>query len=113
MPLLWVFGSRNDIFLWLTGWNFGTFNVFHRWVARVATVQVIIHSVAYTVSALKSMCGVSGIFKAQLLIGFVDGGAAQLASSFKEEYWYTGVMVSKDDILFPVASFVGYWSEKG
>lgn len=51
---LWAFAGRNDIFLWLTGWNYGTFNIFHRWIARVATVEVIVHSVAFTVLGLMS-----------------------------------------------------------
>lgn len=33
----------------LTGWHFGTFNNFHRWIARVATLQAVIHSIGYTV----------------------------------------------------------------
>ena len=48
MPILWVFAGRNDIFLWLTGWSFATYNSFHRWVARIVIVQVIIHSIGYT-----------------------------------------------------------------
>lgn len=48
-PLLWIFGGRNNIFLWATGWNFATINLFHRHVARVATVQGVVHSVLYTV----------------------------------------------------------------
>lgn len=48
LPILWLFAGRNDVFLWLTGWNFGTFNMFHRWVARVSTVEAIVHSIAYT-----------------------------------------------------------------
>ncbi|PHH51000.1 Ferric reductase transmembrane component 3 [Ceratocystis fimbriata CBS 114723] len=47
-PLVWVFGLRNNLLLWLTGWDFGTYNNFHRWVARVATAQAVIHSVGYT-----------------------------------------------------------------
>ncbi|EKV18859.1 FRE family ferric-chelate reductase, putative [Penicillium digitatum PHI26] len=49
LPLLWLFGGRNNIFLWSTGWSFATFNLFHRHVARVATVQAIVHSVLYVV----------------------------------------------------------------
>ncbi|KAH8602445.1 ferric reductase like transmembrane component-domain-containing protein [Bisporella sp. PMI_857] len=49
LALIWVFGIRNSSLLWLTGWDFATYNNFHRWVARVATVQAVIHSVAYTV----------------------------------------------------------------
>ncbi|RAR08078.1 ferric-chelate reductase [Stemphylium lycopersici] len=53
-PLVWLFGMRNDVLIWITGWGFGTYNAFHRWVARVATVQAVIHSVGYTVMILES-----------------------------------------------------------
>lgn len=33
----------------LTGWDFGTFNNFHRWIARIATLQAVVHSIGYTV----------------------------------------------------------------
>lgn len=39
--------------MWLTGWDFGTYNNFHRWVARIATLQAVIHSVAYTILILR------------------------------------------------------------
>jgi hypothetical protein len=32
----------------VTGWGFGTYNAFHRWVARVATLQAVVHSLGYT-----------------------------------------------------------------
>lgn len=48
-PIIWLFGMRNNVVLWLTGWDFGTYNNFHRWVARVATLQAVIHSIGYTV----------------------------------------------------------------
>ncbi|CAK7237864.1 hypothetical protein SBRCBS47491_010180 [Sporothrix bragantina] len=48
LPLLWIFSGRNNIFLWLTGWSFGTFNIFHRHIARIATLQGIMHSIGYT-----------------------------------------------------------------
>ncbi len=47
-PLVWLFGMRNDALMWLTGWGFGTYNAFHRWAARVATVQAVVHSIGYT-----------------------------------------------------------------
>jgi predicted ferric reductase len=53
-PLVWLFGMRNDALMWLTGWGFGTYNAFHRWVARVATLQAVIHSIGYTVMILES-----------------------------------------------------------
>ncbi|KAH9866794.1 hypothetical protein J1614_008487 [Plenodomus biglobosus] len=53
-PLVWLFGMRNDVLLWLTGWGFGTYNAFHRWVARVATFQAVVHSIGYTVMIIES-----------------------------------------------------------
>ena len=47
--MLWLFGLRNNIFIWATGWNFRTFNIFHRHIARVATIYAIVHSIGYTV----------------------------------------------------------------
>lgn len=40
---------RNNLLLWMTGWDFATYNNFHRWVARVSTVQAVIHSLGYTI----------------------------------------------------------------
>ncbi|KAF2265258.1 hypothetical protein CC78DRAFT_515778 [Lojkania enalia] len=47
-PLIWLFGMRNNFLLWLTGWSFGAYSNFHRWSARVATLQVVVHSIGYT-----------------------------------------------------------------
>lgn len=58
-PLVWLFGMRNDFLLWVTGWGFGTYNAFHRWAARIATVQAVVHSVGYTVMIWKSKYTVS------------------------------------------------------
>ncbi len=53
ISLFWLFGSRNDVVMWLSGWSSATFNVSHKWLARIATVQAIVHSVGYNVGTLK------------------------------------------------------------
>jgi hypothetical protein len=53
-PLVWLFGMRNDVLMWLTGWGFGTYNTFHRWAARVATLQAVVHSLGYTFMIMDS-----------------------------------------------------------
>ncbi|KAL2402655.1 Ferric/cupric reductase transmembrane component B [Exophiala dermatitidis] len=73
LPILWMFSGRNNIFLWLTGWSFSTFNIFHRHVARIATLQAIVHSIAYTA---------------------MEANFHQLAESWKEKYWYMGGMAT-------------------
>jgi predicted ferric reductase len=49
LPLIFLFAGRNNIMMWITGWSFDTFNVYHRWVSRMMTIHAIIHSVGYTV----------------------------------------------------------------
>ncbi|KAJ5578796.1 uncharacterized protein N7459_007760 [Penicillium hispanicum] len=53
LPLLWLFGGRNNILIWATGWSFARFNIFHRHVARVATLQGVAHSLLYFVIYLR------------------------------------------------------------
>ncbi|KAJ8115034.1 hypothetical protein ONZ43_g4761 [Nemania bipapillata] len=43
-----LFAGRNNLLINLTGWSQTTFLTLHRWSARVATVQAIVHSIAYT-----------------------------------------------------------------
>ncbi|PYH42285.1 ferric reductase family protein [Aspergillus saccharolyticus JOP 1030-1] len=47
IPLLWLFAGRNNIFIWATGWSFATFNLFHRHVAWIATIQAVAHTSLY------------------------------------------------------------------
>lgn len=48
VPIVFLFGGRNNFFMWLTGWSFDTFNVYHRWVSRVMVLYAVIHSVCYS-----------------------------------------------------------------
>lgn len=43
---------RDNVLKWLTNWNFSTFSNFHRWVARVATLETVVHGAAYTLVAI-------------------------------------------------------------
>ncbi len=48
-PLIFLFAGRNNVLLWLTNWSHSTFMVLHRWVARVFTLQVLLHSIVAVV----------------------------------------------------------------
>lgn len=48
MALATLFAARNNPLLYLSGWDQTTQLTFHRWAARVAILQAIIHSVVYT-----------------------------------------------------------------
>ncbi|KAJ2992259.1 hypothetical protein NUW58_g2225 [Xylaria curta] len=45
-----LFAGRNNILIGITGWSQTTFLAFHRWAARVATLQAIVHSIVYTLA---------------------------------------------------------------
>lgn len=44
-PLVILFAGRNNILLWLTNWSHSTYLLLHRWVARILTLQVLLHSI--------------------------------------------------------------------
>ena len=71
-PLIWLFGMRNNALLWLTGWDFGTYNNFHRWTARIATVEAIVHSIGYTILVCR------------------DGGWSEFLIWWQLFWWWTG-----------------------
>ncbi|PRT52875.1 Ferric reductase transmembrane component 3 [Wickerhamiella sorbophila] len=45
IPLFVLFGMRNNILIWATGWSYQRFNVFHRAIARISYTLLIVHSV--------------------------------------------------------------------
>ncbi|KAK9467087.1 ferric reductase NAD binding domain-containing protein [Lipomyces arxii] len=51
-PFLILFGGRNNFLIWLTGWSFQSFMLYHRWIARVMYVNAVLHSVGYTAYGL-------------------------------------------------------------
>lgn len=48
LPFIWLFAGRNNVLIWITGWQFEIFNIWHRWIARMFLVDVLVHSAAYT-----------------------------------------------------------------
>lgn len=50
VPLLVLFGGRNNIMLFSTGWSLDIFNVFHKWISRGAIINLIIHGVAFSIN---------------------------------------------------------------
>lgn len=47
IPLLFLYAGRNNVLLWLTNWSHSTFLLLHRWVAWIATLQAVLHSLIY------------------------------------------------------------------
>ncbi|KAL4760552.1 ferric reductase family protein [Aspergillus foveolatus] len=74
LPFLWLFGGRNNIFLWATDFNTQSFNIFHRHVAWACTLLAIVHSINYSV-----------------VFAYYEG---RWDSVWKQEYWYMGVVAT-------------------
>jgi len=50
MSIAILFAGRNNILIALTGWSQTSFMILHRWTARVASVQAVVHSICYTLA---------------------------------------------------------------
>lgn len=72
-PLIFLFSSRNNILLWLTNRPHSTYLLLHRWIARVFTLQAILHSIL------------------GLRLYLVDG---YYASSHNTPYWRWGIVAT-------------------
>ncbi|KAK6382826.1 hypothetical protein LTS17_003495 [Exophiala oligosperma] len=83
IPLLILYAGRNNVLLWLTNWSHETFLLLHRYVATIATLQAIIHSLIY------------------LRIYVVNGNHS---SESKLSYWYWGIIATIGmSILLPMS----------
>jgi hypothetical protein len=50
MSIAILFAGRNNLLIVWTGWSQTAFLTLHRWAARVATLQAVVHSIAYTLA---------------------------------------------------------------
>ena len=44
-PLLILFSGRNNFLQWITNWPHSTFILLHRWIARLFTLQALLHTI--------------------------------------------------------------------
>lgn len=73
IPIIWIFATRNDPFLWLTGWSYASFSQFHRWAARTATLLAIAHGAGYSI---------------------IDSWEGEYQGAWTKEFYYCGAIVS-------------------
>ncbi|KAH8711913.1 ferric reductase-like protein transmembrane component 4 [Phaeosphaeriaceae sp. PMI808] len=83
LPLVFLYASRNNLLLWLTNWSHSTFLLLHRWVASIATLQAILHSIIYLHKYIK---------------------VGTHATTSKLPYWYWGIVATLGmTVLFPTS----------
>lgn len=54
MPLVFIFGLRNNPFCFLTGLSQSTFITYHKFIAIIMCIEAMVHSAVWTVYAMKS-----------------------------------------------------------
>lgn len=110
-PLIWLFGGRNNILLWATNWSRSTFLVLHRWVARIFTLQVLLHSIIAVIlykaegtynDAVKSPYWIWGIV-ATLCCVILTFGSGLYIRNYAYEFFLL------KHILFSVLLIIGCW----
>lgn len=65
-----LFAGRNNILIAVTGWSQTTFLTLHRWAARVATLQAVVHSIAYTLAYFEPESGGAATYAAEAAKAF-------------------------------------------
>ncbi|PBP22566.1 ferric reductase like transmembrane component [Diplocarpon rosae] len=78
MSMAILFAGRNNLLIALTGWSQSTFLTLHRWTARVATVQAVVHSIVYTLQYFEPAMG----------------GAKAYAAKAAETFYWVGIMAT-------------------
>ncbi|KAK9374021.1 ferric reductase like transmembrane component-domain-containing protein [Lipomyces chichibuensis] len=99
IPLLFLFGGRNNIMIAVTGWSHETFNMFHRWIGRMMFFQSLVHGVGFT--SYYIMDGGYEIYYYNMyqpnlwgIIILILAGAIMLQAAYPfRHYWYETFLV--------------------
>ncbi|KKY39820.1 putative ferric reductase transmembrane component 4 [Diaporthe ampelina] len=78
MSIAILFAGRNNPLIPFTGWSQSTFLTLHRWAARIATLQAIVHSIVYTMAYWQP--------------GYE--GASAYAAKAAEPFYYWGIIAT-------------------
>lgn len=89
IPILILFASRNNIFQWLTGWSYATFQHYHRHVSIICVLEAFVHSVCYTIKFVKKP------YSAHLY-----------AVESAKAYWWWGVIATISCCLIPPSAIL-------
>ncbi|KAF2664574.1 ferric reductase-like protein transmembrane component 4 [Microthyrium microscopicum] len=71
LPLVFLYAGRNNFLLWITNWSHSTFMLLHRYLAVLAMLQAVLHSILWL---------------------RLDSHSGGLLAEQREPYWYWGAI---------------------
>lgn len=104
VPLLLLFGGRNNFLIWLTRWKFSTFVAYHRWIGRWVVLLAIVHGCSY--SSLFSMTNTYG---SRVATSFIQWGITGIVAGslvlfqgllFLRRRWYEFFLITHIVLVF-------------
>jgi predicted ferric reductase len=108
-PLVLLFAGRNSFLLWVTNWSHSTYLLLHRWVARLFSIQVILHSVLELDAYIASKGYAEALVEPWWIWGCVATVACSImvvASVFRNMYYEIFILTH---IILAVLVIVGTW----
>ncbi|OBT83462.1 hypothetical protein VE02_07415 [Pseudogymnoascus sp. 03VT05] len=111
-----LFAGRNNLLIALAGWNQTAFLTLHRWTARVAALQALVHSIAYTLAYFEPGYGGAAEYAVEAAMPFYWWGiiatiALCLAAGFAilpiRIRYYEFFLITH--IVFVIIALVGCW----
>ena len=96
IPLLFLFGGRGNVFISLTGWSYRTFNIFHRWIARILLIEAVVHGVVFSAFDVNGMLDkFPEAVNLKLIAEFTDKSWEEYRKKLSSDKIYLyGIMVS-------------------
>lgn len=103
LPIIFLFGTRNNILMWLTGFSLSTFIALHKWIGRIMIINSLIHSVSYLAYSILTgsfdfwnmelyyKCGIAAIF---LLIIMFFLSLGYMRNHYYEIFLYTHIALA-------------------
>lgn len=111
VPVLLLFGGRNNFLIWVTQWKFSTFNTFHRWIGRFVLILALIHGCSYS-----RVFSLAHDYTSAMATTFITWGAVTLTAGslmifqgllFLRRRWYETFLVVH--IVLALVFVIGAW----
>ncbi|KAJ6441443.1 putative PTR2-Di-and tripeptide permease [Purpureocillium lavendulum] len=112
LPLVFLYGGRNNPLLWLSNWSYATYLLAHRWIATILALQVALHSAMWLQIQVKRQAYATSLAKPYWRWGIVGTMAMCLLIPFSilpiRRRWYEIFLVGH--IILAIVAIVGaYW----